>query len=324
MGRIRGRALTPEKLLASPLAYNLVLEGELLAIVRELEAANIGCMVLKGVPLTHRLHGRLDARVMVDNDLLVHRSDVLKAARCLGALGYKHVSFHTAEGDLRSDFQSAMFKPTVSGATVRAELHWSAFPPRMYSVPEALQWARTENLAFKGQTLRVFDAPMTLVHLASHFAQHRCTHPRILEDIAAAWNRWHSDIDIADLNALTESTGVRPALVYTLSAVHELGWLKADPPPLHSRRAKLLETLLPTDRLLASEASHYARTLLTAFLLDPRRVPGWLLADVAPPIDRMAAIYQTEVSKRLYLRYPTRPFRALRRLFKGTTTRHMR
>lgn len=295
----------------------MLLEAELVRIARAFGEANIDFIVLKGVPLTRRLHTRLDARVMVDNDILVHRRDVLDAAHCLHELGYQPRAFHTLEGDLRSNFQSALSRATPGGGNVWVELHWSAFPPRMFPVSEALEWSRLELFELRGERFRVFDPTMTLAHLASHFALHQCMHPRILEDIAAAWNRWHAEIDLTDLTALATMTGVRPTLAYALRAAASLDWLTSEPPALTSHRAPLLAELLPARRLTSPEASQYARILFTALLLRPHHAARWLFEHLAPPIDRLAVVHETRVSPALYLRYASRPFRGLRRVVSG-------
>lgn len=296
---------------------NLQLEAELLRVLDAFGAAGIAVIVLKGVPLTRRLHGRLDARHMVDNDVLVRRTDVGIAGRCLSELGYTHEPYHSLEGDLRSNYQSALRRTTPSGSQLWLELHWSAFPPSMFPVSESLQWERTQTFLLKGRTVKVFDPAMTMVHLAAHFAQHRCAQPHILRDVAAAWNEWHDQIDLDDLSTLARRTGVTATFAYVFRAISELGWVKAPPPEFHSRKAALLRRLLPSRRLLESEVSRYERSLLTALLLSARRAPGWLLRQAAPPLDRMAVIYEQPVSDWLYLRYPTRPLRALRRLLEG-------
>lgn len=305
------------RLSTSPLPHNLLLEAELLAISRELGAAGIDFVVLKGVPLTRRLHGRLDARVMVDNDILVRRRDVLRAAHCLYSLGYKPREFHTLQGDLRSTFQCALWRAPPGGGRVWVELHWSAFPPKMFPVPEELAWSRVEPFELRNQRVLVFDHTLTLVHLAAHFAQHECTHPRILADIAAAWNLWHDAIGETELLALANLTGVRPTLAYALGAASSLGWLTSEPPTLTSRRAPVLAKLLPARRLIEPEASQYARILFTALLLRPTQAIGWLIGHVAPPLETLAAVHERPISPWLYLRYASRPFRGLGRLIRG-------
>ena len=309
---------------SGPLFHNLLLEAELLRIARAFREAGIEFIVLKGVPLTRRLHGRLDARTMVDNDVLVRRRDARRAAHSLQRLGYQPLEFHTLEGDLRSTFESAFSRTTLDGGKVWVELHWSAFPPRMFPVSEKFEWSRVEPYQLKTERVLVFDPTMTLVHLASHFAQHSCTHPRILKDIAAAWNRWHGGIEHADLATLALVTGVRPTLVYALTAAAKLGWLTSAPPPLSSRRTPVLERLLSAQSLLEPEVSHYARILFTALLLRPERALDWLLGHTFPPVETLAAVHETPVSAWLYLRYASRPFRGLRRVLRGEHRRRTR
>lgn len=61
------------------LAHNLALEAELRRTVGALARESIHVIVLKGVPLVRRPYGRLDARPITDNDLLVRRRDAAKA-----------------------------------------------------------------------------------------------------------------------------------------------------------------------------------------------------------------------------------------------------
>ena len=63
---------------------NLSVTSELLVIARALDAAGVDFIVLKGVPLAYRVFGRLHARRIRDNDILVHPRDV---AAALGATG---------------------------------------------------------------------------------------------------------------------------------------------------------------------------------------------------------------------------------------------
>jgi hypothetical protein len=299
------------------LARNLLLEAELRAILRTFNEREIQVAVLKGIPLTRRLHGHLAWRHMLDIDLLVHRHDVPRAAQTLEELAYLLGPFHSIDGDLRSDFQSVLFRDSACGFRLWVELHWSAFPPQMFDVPEELPWSRTQKFEVAGEEALVFDPAMTLLHLASHFAQHRLSEPRILRDIANAWELWSNLVSSSDLEQLATTTGVVHALDFSLRAAQDLGWTARPPCPLVSRQANLLRRLLPSQRLLEESHSYYERTLLTALLLRPRRAAGWLLHQAAPPAERLSAIYQEPLGPLLYLRYLTRPARVLLRLSRG-------
>ena len=269
-------------------------------------------MVLKGSPLARRLYGTLASRSMIDNDVLVHKSDASQAVEALSEIGYRPFPFRRIESDLKIDFQFPMTRKTPHGQPVMVDLHWNAYPPNLFPVDEELLWRRVENLELDGTTIKVFDKAMTLVHLASHFVQHRLATPRILDDLAAGWNLWHQNIDEEDLLDLARQTGVIHALDFALSAAAELGVLDTPPPLFGSAKAARLRRLLPARQLLErSSNKSYHRAALSLLLVNPRRIPGWLRLEVFPPVDRMAAIYEEPITPRLYLRYLGRPFRPL-------------
>ncbi len=274
----------------------------------------IECVVLKGAPLARCLYGTLPRRSMLDNDVMVRKHEVTRAAEALSQIGYRPFPFRRIESDLKIDFQFPMTRKTPHGQPVTVDLHWNAFPPTMFPVDEELLWRRVEQLDVEGTEIKVFDKPMTLVHLASHFVQHRLASPRILEDLAAGWNLWHQDIDEEDLLGLARQTGVIHALDFILGAAAELGMLDAPPPLIGSAKAARLVRLLSARRLLEKPSyPSYYRAALSLLLIDPRRIPGWVRLEVFPPLDRMAAIYEQPITPRLYLRYIGRPFRPLSR-----------
>ncbi|MGH7856329.1 MAG: nucleotidyltransferase family protein, partial [Candidatus Binatia bacterium] len=268
------------------------------------------------------LFGRLDARSMVDNDVMVRRRDVARARDVLISLGYEPLPFRDLAADLRTNFQYPMSRRVPGGAPAVAEIHWSAFPPDLYPVSEELLWRHVEPFELRGERLTVFDRPMTIVHLASHFAQHRFSEPRILRDLAAAWNLWGGSIDRSVLFEIARETGLLHALDYTFLSAADRGLLQAEPPRIGSRRAARLRRWLPASRLGEARPRHdYARMLLSLLLVDPRRLPRWILRRGFPPIETMAVIYGRPPSPALYLRYLTRPFRPLRRMLSSGSRR---
>ena len=86
----------------STAARNLLLADELDRLVRALHQGGVDVVVLKGVPLTQRLFGRLDARPMLDNDLLVRRTDAQQARDVLTGMGYAARPHRTCTGLLSS------------------------------------------------------------------------------------------------------------------------------------------------------------------------------------------------------------------------------
>jgi hypothetical protein len=252
---------------------------------------------------------------MIDNDIIVRRRDVVRAREMLLTLGYEDLPYASLEARLRIDFQYAMQRRTAEGAIINAELHWNAFSPLLYRVPEEVLWAHTEPFDLRGMQIAIFDPPLTLVHLAAHFAQHSFSEPRILRDVAAAWNLWGAQIDVDELVSLARQLGLAAVLEYALVAAGDLGLLRVAPPPIGSQRAAFVRRLLPPSRLSGSRPRHnYVRMLLGAVLAEPRRIPAWIFHNSFPPIDVIATVFRRPVTPGLYLRYLTRPLRPLARM----------
>jgi len=302
---------------------NLSVTSELLVIARALDAAGVDFIVLKGVPLAYRVFGRLDARRIRDNDILVHPRDVAAALRALRGCGYELATpgLHP-DKELRRTNQHAMVRRAPTGRLASAEIHWRAFHPWFFDVPEAIEWRHQRPFALHGVTVRVFDEPLTLLHLAAHFAQHAFSEAWILRDVAAAWNAWHRDIDTDELWSLARDTGTVHVLEFALRAAEDVHLLVAPSPRRSSRRAELLRRVLPTRRLFeARPHPDHRRNLLVFLVTGLRRAPRYLTYGMFPTIESMSARYGRPVSSWLYLRYATRPFRALRRAVRARPPR---
>lgn len=313
-----GRIRRPLDVMTSPdvTARNLLLEAELLSILDALAASDISSIVLKGVPLTRRLFDRLDAREMLDNDVLVHRQDAPRACAALEALGYTPLDCRRIERQLDFDFQYCLKRPVAGGSLFAGvDLHWNAFQPDLYTVSEEVLWMHAEPFDLRGRTILVFDKPLTLVHLAAHYAQHLFNHPSILRDVAAAWNRWHGEIDTQLLREVAGATRTVHALDYALSIATDLEMLDAPPLVLGSRRAAWMRRWLPARKLRERSAGlGYARMLLALMLAPPQQIPRWLRNLLFPPLENMSALHGEPVSAALWARYLTRPLRPIGRV----------
>jgi hypothetical protein len=284
------------------------MERELSAVARAFEQAGIQLAVLKGVPLTRRLHGGLAGRFSIDNDLMVRRADVEPAAHVLETLGYVPSDARSLTEDLSSTFQHPMRRQSA-GAVLRAELHWHAFPAHLFQVPERLLWSHMTSMVVDGQRVYVFDKTMTLLHLASHYVQHRCSEHKVLRDVGAAWQRWRSEIDQRELSELAARCGLDGALAYAIDTAHQAGLCGA-PAPLRCRRARWVGRLMPKQETTNGDPSY--RAMLGSLLLArPSKLPGALLHELFPPLPVLARIYGVPASRMLYLRYPLRLLRPL-------------
>ena len=288
---------------------NLLLEKELRAIAEEFRRRSIDLLVLKGIPLALRLFGSIDSRSMVDNDLLVRKADAHEALRLLRDLGYESIDHRTLATQLDFDYQYRLWRLVPNVGAVYAELHWSAFPNDLFPVSESVLWEHREPFDLGlSKPILVFDPPMTLVHLAAHFALSDFAVASILKDVAAAWNRWYAGRDASPALALARAVGLEHVLDFALLAAADLRLLDGEPPPIHSRRATRLRRFLPTSDLTNERPDHdYARKAGLAMLADPSALPRWLWRIAFPPLETLAAIEARRPTQTLRVRYLLRP-----------------
>lgn len=290
-------------------ARALRLELELWRIGSALSMAGIDWVSMKGPVLARRLGVELHCRGWtIDNDLLVRRRDVKRALRVLRVLGYAPRPFLELESQLKVDFEAEMWREQ-GGVWLWVDVHWAPFPRSLYAADEELVWRHTELIEISGQQVRVFDPALTIVHVASHFVQHRASDLRILNDLARAWNRWQEDVDRTSFRDLAQSFRLEHVVAYSLHIAADRGLLDT-PPPFDTRRAQWLRRIVSARSVVVQRTrDEYLRRIAMLVVAPPERAPRWLWNMVVPPIDVMAAIYERPVTPALYLRYFTRIFR---------------
>ena len=299
-------------------ARNLLLQAELVRLVRALRLAGIETIVLKGLPLLRRLYGALDERWMADNDLLVHRADVFRARDVLVELGYRLPRFLRLESQLDLMHAYRLRRPLAEKSFLDADLHWTITLPRLVDVPEECLWAHVEMLELGGERVRVFDPQMTILHLAWHFAVDYFANDKTLADLVRAWSMWGEQIDPDELVRLADRMRLRHVLAYALACVRHEGGAVPAVPEIDSRIARLVLRLVPPERRrIAGPWVAYRRIFVRALMADPRRWPRFLRHALFPPIDEMAEVLGRPVTPGLYLRYLTRPLQPVTRWLEG-------
>jgi Uncharacterised nucleotidyltransferase len=299
-------------------ARNLLLTSELLTIARRFDAAGVDFIVLKGVPLACRIFGRLDARRIRDTDILVHPADVERAYALLRECGYEpRLAGLVLRKELRTTNQIPLMRRLPAGDLVCVDLHWTAFDQDFFNVLEAIEWGHTEVFRLNGVGIKVFDPPLTLVHLAAHFAHHAFSEAWILRDVAAAWNTWHRDIDREELRRVARDCSMEHVLEFAFRVAEDFHLIEAAAPLTGSWRAAVLRRLLPARRLFEQRPNpDHRRRMLVVLVTGLRRMPRYFAHGMFPNIEHMSDIYGIPISGRLYLRYAARPFRGLRRAFR--------
>lgn len=179
----------PEPLAArlSALAQQAAFEElALAATVREivvlLEQRGIGCIVLKGVPLSLMLHGRLGMRTSRDIDILVVPRDATAALDMLETMGFYR---RGGEGALPALMRRRKDVELLhDGRRQIVELHWRLFDNACL-LPLPADMAPGRVAMPSGAQCAVLPERLNLLYLANHGAQHGWSRLKWLVDLAA-------------------------------------------------------------------------------------------------------------------------------------------
>lgn len=298
------------------LANNLKVQAELLQLLAALDDAGVQPVVLKGVPLVRAVYGRLDARFIGDNDLLVTAEQLDPALATLSSLGYRPRAAYP-EIELQHDGRTSFVRAAAAAAHV--DLHLSAFEPRLFPVPAELVWAEREGVELEGRRTSVLSKPAALLHLAAHFVQHHCAERRVLVDVARAWGAWGEPALQPRLRELAQCWGLMDPLMFSLWAAADLGLLRRTAPGFPAPRAVALRCVLPSHQLFTAR-SPYLRAALMAALIDARYWPGLARSYLVPPAGKIANLGAAASPARRAWVYGARLLRPLL----GTGSLHLR
>jgi hypothetical protein len=204
----RGQLLDAQ---AAAMRQALVLERELLAAVRILEADGIPTRVLKGAAVAHLDHAAPTLRAFQDIDLLVAPTDIDRAIAALAAHGHQRdLPPRTTGWDRRFAKDIALRTPGRAEIDLHRTLVPGAFGFRI-DLDELWDGARRFELA--GRTLHALGAERRAMHaayaLTAGEARPRLSAARDLAQIAAGdgfdldlliglAERWRADLLLAD------------------------------------------------------------------------------------------------------------------------------
>jgi len=150
---------------------NLALTAELRLVLELLEEHRIVAIPYKGPMLASVVYGNLALRQFSDLDILVHKSDVLRAKNLLVSRGYKPTLRLTRAQEtayLESNHEYVLWHERG----VLLEVHW-AFGPRLFSFafdPEGV-WARAERTSLAGAMVLTLSPEDLLLILCMHHSK---------------------------------------------------------------------------------------------------------------------------------------------------------
>ncbi|RJP39309.1 MAG: hypothetical protein C4547_03625 [Phycisphaerales bacterium] len=205
---------------ASVAARNAYQITRMRPVFRELGAAGVECLLLKGAALNLTLYAAPGVRDMSDIDLLIRPGDLEAADGALRAAGCRR-----GAEPVRADFFPRFYYEreylTGDQPSVRIDLHVRPFRPLWYAatVPDHALWDGSVCVDFGGASLRVPGPADTFLHLCVHAACHGCTQLRWMWDIVLFMDRYR---DAADWDAWVrraDDWGVRYAVYRTLRSL---------------------------------------------------------------------------------------------------------
>jgi hypothetical protein len=135
-----------------------------------LAAADVDVMLLKGAAVAASVHRGLDERPMADLDLLVRRSDEVRAVACAMEAGWRAAPRDASAAIYREHHHLApMLDQTDAGLAL--ELHRDVLPPgHPFGLTAERMWSRGQQREFHGRPVTVPHPVDQLLHACIHFA----------------------------------------------------------------------------------------------------------------------------------------------------------
>lgn len=179
-------------------ARTLQITGELVKVLRAMEAKNIRVVVLKGFPLGHKLYGNMALRPSRDLDILVWPEDVDEARKLLETLGYDRIypNFAGTPGQLCNWMKNQHhFNYLHKQKQVLLELHWQLGHHGM-DMPLTYIKNSLTPVKIAGQSMYLLKTEELLLSLILHGASHKWFRLKWLIDVgivlrqgAFSWQR---------------------------------------------------------------------------------------------------------------------------------------
>lgn len=191
-------------------------------MVVALEREGIAVTVLKGVPLSLTIHGRLGMRTSRDIDLLVAPQDVARACTLLAGMSFApRRPLDPDAGSLRRLMRRRKDVELLSDARRQiVELHWRLFDNRRL-MPQPASGGSDRFTLPTGTTCSILPLQSNVAYLAIHGAQHGWSRLKWLCDIAALMLATGPDGSATLYESLTVHEG-RRALAQALMLAHLL------------------------------------------------------------------------------------------------------
>jgi hypothetical protein len=292
---------------------NLQLYRELSQVLQVLQRECIPVVVLKGAHLAEIVYGNKALRPMEDLDLLVKKTDLLKAEKALLRLGY----IYSIRPHLEIDYAiHHHLCPLINSDASKVELHWSIERPTApFNIDVDGLWERAQPLIVAGVETLALSPEDLLLHLCLHasFDHHFSFGLRAIYDIERTIEHYRNEIDWLQVRNRALQWGIEKYVYLTFqlvkeflaTAIPETVLTPLQPKDFNPQLIAWARTLL-----FAEESASPSLSANLAQMASPHRFQGKtavFLNSVFPSPKVMARMYPVpRDSKRIYLYYPLR------------------
>lgn len=277
----------------------LMMQRELLLLVRILSKAGIPCIALKGAYLAYTVYPHPALRPLRDLDVLIAKDKALDAYQALIDGGYRRPREYS--GDPQAWMSVCQHLPPLqsSSGQVMVELHTRLIVPNgmhAMSVDESGLWERRVERRVAGESLAHLSPTDLLLHLIFHAVyQHRFSNgPLTLSDLSCLIRG--TEIDWPIFWRLADQGGwTRGCLLLLRMTQRYFGDIPIDFPESTLSALESVDALLVatcSSLMLCDSHSHADMMLVEALAGKPlHRKLSILLGRVFPPSAQIAAFY---------------------------------
>ncbi len=293
------------------LRYNLYLFGELQRVLRELNAAAVPVIILKGAALAQVVYGDVGLRPLRDLDLYVPRDAVPRVERIVQELGYAVPRVET-QGGAALAFESQRLVLKTAPLLSQIEIHWSLIDSPFYQTNLANEWFWDTALpcSVANEPARMLGPEAQTLHLCAHLLLHHGGSNLLwLNDVAEVIRFYYAQLDWEELLSRAPSVALTlPPRIILPQVAEEWG------APIPSNVvAKLRELPVTQDESRVARAlTTPGRSPLQRFWHDLWSLPGWkerwafARANVFPSPEYMRQRYRVANPFLVALAYPYR------------------
>lgn len=296
---------------------NLLLLRALSECLRQLAAAQVPAIVLKGAALAEVVYGNIALRPMGDIDILVHPHDVAPVRGILEGLEYVLDRVETHPGAL-AEHENELSFSRPGHITANIDVHWSLFDSPYYQSRLAMDWfwQTAEPARIANEPALMLGPEAQVIHLCGHLGLHHQAEGLLWwHDVAEVLVFYRHRIDWTELLSRTRAYGLLLPVRTVLTRV-AADWRAPVP-------ADVLATLLADDasadeqRIFAG-LSAAKRPAGQRFVSDLTSMSGWrqrlrfARTNLFPSAAYMRQRYRIAHPLLLPLYYPYRWLRGLR------------